>query len=117
MRPEVLDLADKLMQNRTDLPFPAVSLRQLWKIVTGAGTPPPTYPECDLVLPSIEGWQVQYFYDAGELDYIEQFVMPDGTIIDPWDLPEGDPRRWLVLGSELPDEFPPTTLASGKERP
>lgn len=29
-------------------------------------------------LPAKDGWKVVFFYDCGELDYIDSFVMPDG---------------------------------------
>jgi hypothetical protein len=34
-----------------------------------------------------ESWCVVFFYDCGELDYIDHFVRPDGAILDVW--PDG----------------------------
>jgi hypothetical protein len=43
----------------------------------------------DVVLPSSDGWQVGFFYDCGDLDYIDHFVSPAGERIEVW---EDDPR-------------------------
>ena len=39
---------------------------------------------CNIELPAKDGWKVVFFYDAGKLDYIESFVMPDGTRLEVW---------------------------------
>lgn len=38
----------------------------------------------DLVLPSIDGWQVCFFIDCGDLDYIDHFITPDGEMLQVW---------------------------------
>ena len=43
-----------------------------------------------------DGWKVSVFYDVGELDYIDHFVSPDGTVIDFWDWPESDDKSTLM---------------------
>jgi len=43
----------------------------------------------DVVLPSSNGWKVGFFYDCGELDYIDHFISPTGERIEVW---EDDPR-------------------------
>lgn len=76
-------------------------------------------PDCipnegsDLTLTTSEGWQVSYFYDIGELDYIDEIRSPDGLVIDPWEWPMGAPggstlmawrgvghRSWLMAFRE-----------------
>lgn len=54
----------------------------------------------DVVLPSTDGWHVGFFYDCGELDYIDHFVSPEGDRIEVW---EGDPRFEFP---DAPNEFP-----------
>ena len=56
----------------------------------------------DVVLPSIDGWQVGFFYDCGELDYIDYFLSPDGERIEVW---EDDPRFAFPRDDDDP-EFP-----------
>ncbi|MCK2054971.1 phage terminase large subunit family protein [Methylobacterium sp. 37f] len=66
-------------------------------------------PDCipnegsDLTLTTAEGWQVSYFYDVGELDYIDEIRSPDGLVIDFWEWPMGAPgagflRAWRGVG-------------------
>lgn len=43
-----------------------------------------------------DGWKVCVFYDCGELDYIEYFVAPDGSIVDFWEWPDSDDQRRLI---------------------
>ena len=47
---------------------------------------------------STDGWLVVVFFDAGDLDYIDHFIAPDGTKINVWgaDEPPEDPalRDW-----------------------
>ena len=48
----------------------------------------------DETFSSCDGWQVVFFYDMGELDYIDHFVTPTGYKIEFWDWPE--PERELL---------------------
>jgi len=43
------------------------------------------------------GWTVIIFYDCGELDYIDSFVTPSGTIIDFWEWEEEHPWRQYLI--------------------
>jgi len=52
-------------------------------------------PECcdryfheDIIMNAKDGWKISFFYDGDELDYINYFIMPNGTIIDFWDWDE-----------------------------
>lgn len=36
----------------------------------------------DVTLPGRDGWQVCFFYDCGDLDYIDHFVTPAGEKLD-----------------------------------
>jgi hypothetical protein len=53
--------------------------------------------EHNIVLPSLHGWKVAFFYDFGGLDYIDYFVAPDGTQIDFWEWPEETPGRQELI--------------------
>lgn len=46
------------------------------------------------------GWKISVFYDVGDLDYINHFVAPDGTVIDFWEWPDenfDDPLRLRLM--------------------
>jgi hypothetical protein len=43
-----------------------------------------------------DGWWVVVFYDCGELDYIDHFVAPDGSVVDFWEWPDSDDRQRLI---------------------
>ena len=45
-----------------------------------------------------DGWRVVIFYDDGDLDYIEHFIAPDGTIVDFWKWPDDLPGRDMLVG-------------------
>jgi hypothetical protein len=50
-----------------------------------------------------DGWEVSYFYDVGELDYIDRLRSPEGIEFCPWDWPMGAPggsmlRAWGSVG-------------------
>lgn len=66
--------------------------RELIEIAHSAN-PPDDYPGSspnwggDVTLPARDGWQVCFFYDCGELDYIEHFVTPSGEKLEVW--PDG----------------------------
>jgi len=36
----------------------------------------------DVKLPAKDGWKVTFYYDCGELDYIDSFVTPDGVTLN-----------------------------------
>ena len=61
----------------------------LLEIAHSAG-PPDTQPGdspnwCgEVTLAGRDGWRVCFFYDCGELDYIDHFVTPDGERLDVW---------------------------------
>lgn len=57
----------------------------------------------DLTLPARDGWSVSFFYDCGELDYIDHITTPDGLSTCPWDWPAGAPGQqdlmnWRSMG-------------------
>ncbi|WP_131859698.1 hypothetical protein [Bosea sp. BK604] len=60
----------------------------------------------DVTLPARDGWQVCIFYDRGEFGYLDHFVSPDGEVIVPWSMLDGDERACLRYWS------PPLPLAS-----
>lgn len=45
-----------------------------------------------------EGWSVTFFYDVGELDYIDNIISPDNLVIEPWEWPYGAPGRNTLMG-------------------
>lgn len=49
-----------------------------------------------------DGWQVAVFYDGDEFDYIEHFVAPDGSAVEPWEWPntEQDEDMPFVYGDK-----------------
>ncbi|MBY0251367.1 MAG: hypothetical protein K2X54_08300, partial [Methylobacterium organophilum] len=56
-----------------------------------------------LILTTSDGWQVSFFYDVGELDYIDTIRSPEGVVVSPWDWPMGAPggnmlRAWGGVG-------------------
>ena len=65
-----------------------------WKLleIAESANPPDEQPGdsdnwCgDVEMPAKDGWKVVFFYDCGELDYIDSFVMPDGTRLEVWGL-------------------------------
>ena len=38
----------------------------------------------DVELPARDGWKVTFFYDCGELDYIDHFITPSGEKLEVW---------------------------------
>lgn len=52
-----------------------------------------------------DGWKVTFFYDCGELDYIDHFVTPDGQVLEVWEDLTGDQDQWppLLNWSEVGD--------------
>lgn len=41
--------------------------------------------ECgNLTFPAMDGWQVVFFYDVGDLDHIDHFITPSGETIGLW---------------------------------
>lgn len=38
----------------------------------------------EVLMPARDGWQVCFFYDCGELDYIDHFITPAGERLDVW---------------------------------
>lgn len=59
-----------------------------WKLleIAESANPPDykAYEYGDIEMAAKDGWKVVFFYDCGELDYIEAFVMPDGTRLNVW---------------------------------
>lgn len=61
-----------------------------WRLleIAESANPPETQPGdseywCgDAEMQAKDGWKVIFFYDCGELDYIDAFVMPDGTRLE-----------------------------------
>jgi hypothetical protein len=58
--------------------------------IAHSAAPPKTQP-CDspdwcgdVTLPALDGWKVCFFYDCGELDYIDHFVTPEGEKLEVW---------------------------------
>lgn len=45
------------------------------------------------VMSAADGWKVGFFYDCGELDYIDHFVTPDGKRLEVW-VDEYDSEFW-----------------------
>lgn len=43
------------------------------------------------------GWTVVFFYDAGDLDYIEKFISPEGDEVDFWAWPEDHAGREAMI--------------------
>jgi hypothetical protein len=56
--------------------------------IASSAAPPDTQPGdspdwCgDVTLPARDGWKVCFFYDCGDLDYIDHFVTPEGEKLD-----------------------------------
>ncbi|MES2685504.1 MAG: hypothetical protein V4706_01715 [Pseudomonadota bacterium] len=56
--------------------------------IASSAAPPNTQPSdstnwCgDVTLPGRAGWKVCFFYDCGDLDYIDHFVTPDGEKLE-----------------------------------
>lgn len=46
---------------------------------------------------NVNGWVVRFFYDCGELDYITDFVTPNGETIDFWDWSEDHPWKNTLM--------------------
>lgn len=38
----------------------------------------------EVVLNARDGWKVCFFYDAGQLDYIDYFITPEGEKLNVW---------------------------------
>lgn len=43
------------------------------------------------------GWRVTFFYDGGDLDYIDHFTSPTGEEIDFWEWPDGSSDREALI--------------------
>jgi hypothetical protein len=78
------------------------SCRELLEIAESANPPYvlPSGPEWgEYEFPAKDGWKVLFFYD-GELDYIDSFISPGGTVFDVWKYPDrsdGDDVHWCPL--------------------
>ena len=48
----------------------------------------------DVTMDHPSGWKVVFFYDGDELDYISEWITPDGTVFDHWSLFEGMGNPW-----------------------
>ena len=63
-----------------------------WRLlrIAESAKPPETQPDdsddwCgEVEMPAKDGWKVVFFYDCGELDYIDHFITPDGTRLEVW---------------------------------
>lgn len=51
----------------------------------------------DVLFTAPNGWIVNIFYDCGELDYIDKFIMPDGHEINFWDWPDNHPWKDILM--------------------
>lgn len=81
-----------------------------WRLleIAESANPPDEQPDgpnwCgEVELPATDGWKVVFFYDCGELDYIDSFVMPDGTRLevfgDDYQSEQWPPvMNWRVMG-------------------
>jgi hypothetical protein len=49
----------------------------------------------DVEMLARDGWKVTFFYDCGELDYIDHFISPDGELIDVWPDTPFQGEEWL----------------------
>lgn len=75
----------------------------LLDIVESTNAPEYQDAYCNLTMPARDGWSVTFFYDVGELDYIDHIITPDNLVISPWDWPYGAPggntlRAWGSVG-------------------
>lgn len=75
-------------------PHPLDNWGQMFLLeIASSANPPDTQPGdspdwCgDVTLSARDGWQVCFFYDCGELDYIDHFITPTGERLDVW--PDG----------------------------
>ncbi|MGE8128485.1 hypothetical protein ACQKQD_16040 [Methylobacterium sp. NPDC080182] len=84
---------------------------------------PPDYLEdeySNVTFGARDGWSVTFFYDCGELDYIDNIITPDNLVIEPWEWPAGAPGRqvlmnWRSVGCQarlmaFRDEYPARTI-------
>lgn len=63
-----------------------------WKLleIAESANPPEQQPGdsvnwCgEVEIPAKDGWKVIFFYDCGELDFIDSFIMPDGKRLEVW---------------------------------
>ncbi len=60
---------------------------------------PPGYLDdgSDVTLQARDSWQVSFFYDVGDLDYIDRITTPEGLVFSPWDWPAGAPGRQVLM--------------------
>lgn len=79
-------------------------IEQLLKVAHAANPPDNRDDdECDVQVTTPDGWTVEFFYDCGELDYIDHFVSPQGGRLEIWDgidprLDDGDgDGQWATL--------------------
>lgn len=74
----------------------------------------------EVTLAARDGWSVTFFYDCGELDYIETIITPDNLAVGPWEWPAGAPGRQMLMDwggvgcrarlLEFRDEYPARTI-------
>lgn len=80
--------ADFLIDIANSAPFPlTVPEEQWWQTLT---------------FDARDGWQVAIFYDGAEFDYVDHFIAPDGTVIEPFEWPstEQDEDAEFVWGDK-----------------
>lgn len=68
-------------------PHPLDSFGQLALVeIANSANPPDDNPDWygEVTLPARGGWQVCFFYDCGELDYIDHFITPAGLPLSVW---------------------------------
>lgn len=73
-----------------------------WRLleIAESANPPETKPSdsenwCgDVELPAKDEWKVVFFYDCGELDYIDHFETPDGEKLEVWLGAEYQSEQW-----------------------
>lgn len=66
---------------------------RLIAMADASGIPDSSPPDADWMWTDVDfdlpdGWKMTVFYDGGDVDYIDHFVAPDGTVIDFWEWPD-----------------------------
>jgi len=71
--------------------------------IAHSASPPDENPDWwgEVTLPARDGWQACFFYDCGELDYIDHFISPDGQ------------RLYVFPDGYQSDQSPPVMLWRG----
>ena len=74
---------------------------QLLQLLDGFTCPVDSQYEPLMTFDLKDGWKVVVFYDCESFDYLDEFIAPNGQVVDFWEFPESEARQRLIDWSPL----------------